>query len=198
MFDQSPSRRSLIAGGVAGTALGGLTLSSGSADAAVGIPSEPSAQFFLALTGIPGTSTDVQFPGTHEILDYGLGATTSVRPGSSGGAKGKAQPHDFTFTKVLDKSSPKLFLSCATGAHIKKATVTARKKSAKVEYLTFVLTDVFISSYHTAPGSGDALPLDVISLDYATLEIAYTPQTPDGSQGKPITAGFDFVTNKVL
>lgn len=198
MFDQSTSRRSLIAGGVAGSALTGLALSTGSASAAVGLPSEPSVQFFLDLEGIPGTSSDVQFPDSHELLDYGLGASTSVGPGNAGGALAKARPRDMSFTKLVDKASPTLFLACATGKHIKRGTITCRKKSAKVQYLTFVIHEVYVSSYQTAPGSGDASPLDVVSLDYAALEIAYTPQNPDGSMGTPITAGFDFLKNKVI
>ena len=78
MSDQTTSRRSLLAGGVVGSALGGLILDPGAADAAITVPTGGSVAFFLDLDGIPGESTDAQFPNTFEILDYAFGATTSV------------------------------------------------------------------------------------------------------------------------
>lgn len=198
MSDQSTSRRTLLAGGVAGSALAGLVLRGGDADAAVTVPTGGAVQFFLDLDGIPGDSTDSQFPNTFEILDWTYGATTSVSPARSGGARGKVQPHDLTFTKVLDKASPKLFLACATGKHIKTATLVARKASAKQPYLKIVLKDVYVSSYRAGPNAGDATPLDVVGLDYASFEIVYTVQDPAGGIGKTIRAAFDFLKNRVL
>jgi type VI secretion system secreted protein Hcp len=198
MSDQSTSRRILLAGGLVGSALGGLVLNAGDADAAVVIPTAPSVQFFLDLAGIPGDSTDAQFPHTFEIFDWTYGATTSVGPTRTGGARGKVQPHDLTFTKLVDKASPKLFLACATGKHISSATLVARKQGADQAYLKIVLKDVYVSGYHTAPNGGDAIPLDVVGLDYAQLEIDYTFQNAAGGPSKTVTAAFDFVKNKVL
>src|SRR5262249_2408558 len=80
MPDQSTPRRSLLAGGVVGSALGGLVLAPGDADAAITVPTAPSVAFFLALAGLPGDSTDAEFPGTFDILDWSLGTTTSIGP----------------------------------------------------------------------------------------------------------------------
>jgi type VI secretion system secreted protein Hcp len=198
MPDQTTTRRSLLAGGVVGTAVGGLVLDGGAAQASVTIPSGFSVQFFLDLDGISGDSTDSQFPNTFEVLDYSLGATTSIGPSRTGGARSKVKPADFSFTKVLDKASPKLFLACATGKHIKTATLHARKAAAPQPYLKIVLTDVFVASYHSAPNVDDSTPLDVVALDFATFEIDYTVQDPAGGPGRTISAAFDFLRNKVL
>jgi hypothetical protein len=65
----------------------------------------------------------------------------------------------------------------------------------KEPHLEVVLRDVHISSCRTAPGSVDAVPLDVVGLDCRSVLITFTAQNPDGSLGTPVTAGFDFVKN---
>jgi type VI secretion system secreted protein Hcp len=197
MADHTTTRRTLLAGTLGGSALGGLVLTS-DAEAAVSVPSAPAVDFFVALPGVPGESVDEQFPNTFDTLDWSFGETTSVSPTNTGNGVGKVKPQPFVFVKHVDKASPALFLKCATGKHFPKATITARKRSSKEPYLQVVLHDVYISSYRTAPGSVDAVPLDVVGLDYGSVLITFTPQNPDGSLGTPIEAGFDFVKNKVL
>lgn len=191
------TRRTLLAGTLGGSALSGLVLA-GDAEAAVSVPSAPAVDFFVDLAGVAGESQDAQFPHTFDALDWSFGATTSVSPTNTGGALGKVKPAPFTFVKHVDKASPVLLKKCCTGAHFKDATVTARRRSDKEQYLKVVLHDVFISSYRTAPGSVDGIPLDVVALDYRAVLVTFRPQNPDGSFGTPVKAGFDFVKNKVL
>jgi type VI secretion system secreted protein Hcp len=197
MTEHNTTRRTLIAGGLSGSALGGLMLAT-DADAAVSVPTAPSVDFFVHLAGIPGDSLDAQFPKTFDTLDWSFGATTSVSPTSPGGAVGKVKPQPFVFVKHVDKASPVLFKACATGKHFPTATIVARKRAAKEQFLQVTLRDVFISSYRSAPGSVDGVPLDVVGLDYRVFQITFTPQNPDGSLGTSVTTGFDFVKNKVL
>jgi type VI secretion system secreted protein Hcp len=64
-----------------------------------------------------------------------------------GGGEGKASFHDFTFTHHIDKASPVLLKACATGEHIKDATITVRKAGkGQQEYLIIKLTDVIVTS----------------------------------------------------
>jgi type VI secretion system secreted protein Hcp len=198
MPEQTTTRRSLLAGGVAGTALGGLVLAPGDASAGITVPTGGSVAFFLDLDGIPGDSNDSEFPNTFELLDYSMGATTSVGPTRTGGARAKARPQDLSFTKVLDKASPKLFLACVTGKHIKTATLYVRKAGAPQPYLKIVLSDVYVSSYRSGPNFDDGTPLDAVTLDFATFEIQYNVQDVAGGPGRTVTAAFDFVTNKVI
>jgi type VI secretion system secreted protein Hcp len=95
----------------------------------------------------------------------------------------------------MSKASPKLLLACATGEHIKEANFTARKSGQlPVDFLKIKLTDVLVSSYQTG-GSGDVLPMDQLSLNFAKIEFSYYPQRPDGSLEAPITVIFDRKTN---
>ena len=44
-----------------------------------------------------------------------------------GGGEGKANFNDFNFIHHVDKASPVLMKACATGEHIKEATITAAR-----------------------------------------------------------------------
>jgi len=197
MADHTTTRRTLLAGTLGGSAVGGLVLTT-DAEAAVSVPSSPAVDFFVDLAGVPGESQDVRFPHTFDALDWSFGETTSVSPTNTGNGVGKVKPQPFVFVKHVDKASPVLFVKCATGKHFPSAKLIARKRAANEPYLVVVLHDVYISSYRTAPGSVDAVPLDVVGLDYRSVLITFTPQDPDGSLGTPVKAGFDYVKNKVL
>ncbi len=197
MTDLNTTRRTLLAGGLSGSALGGLALAS-DAEAAVSVPTAPAVDFFVALAGLPGESQDAQFPKTFDTLDWSHGAVTSVSPTNTGGGVGKVRPQPFVFVKRVDKASPSLFKACVTGKHFVRATLHARRPVEKSAFLEVTLRDVFVSGYHSAPGSVDATPLDVVTLDYRVFTVTFFPQNPDGSIGTPITTGFDYVKNKVL
>ena len=53
----------------------------------------------------------------------GVSQSGTLAHGGGGGA-GKASFQDFNFTHHVDKASPVLMATCATGEHIKEATLT--------------------------------------------------------------------------
>ena len=61
---------------------------------------------------------------TTDVLGFSFAPTSN---GLGGGAGKKSTVHDIQITKLTDKSSPKLFLACATGEHFKKGTLVVRK-----------------------------------------------------------------------
>ncbi len=68
-----------------------------------------------------------------------------------GGGTGKFAALPFQFTAKVSKASPKLFQACATGQHLKVATLAARKAGERPsEYLKVTLTDVLVASYQEA------------------------------------------------
>ena len=107
---------------------------------------------------------------------------------------------DFHFVMKLNKASVGLMKACATGEHIKSATLTARKAGKdQQEYLTFKFTDVLVSSYQTGGSEGgDVLPIDQVSLNFAKIEVEYKPQKPDGSLAPPEQFGYDLKANKAF
>ena len=155
--------------------------------------------YFLKLDGIPGESRDVKHKGEIQLESFSWGESNPPAPVRGGGSgAGKVQVHDLNVVKALDKASPKLFLACASGEHIKEATLTARKAGkGQQEFLVFKFTDLLVSAYQTGAGGGEA-PTDQVSFNFATIETEYRPQKPDGSLDAPVKAGWDVKQNKKL
>jgi type VI secretion system secreted protein Hcp len=155
--------------------------------------------YFLKLDGIKGESGDSKHKDEIEIESFSWGETNSgtFSTGAGGGA-GKVLMQDFHFVKKLDKSSPVLFLSCATGKHIPTAVLTARKAGGEQqEYLTVKMNDVLVSSYQVGGSSGGGVvPTDQVSINFAKVEWEYKSQKPDGTLDAPVKQGYDVKANK--
>ncbi|HEU0056389.1 MAG TPA: type VI secretion system tube protein Hcp, partial [Gaiella sp.] len=97
----------------------------------------------------------------------------------------------------LNRASPALMKACATGQHIKEATLSARKAGkGQQEYLTFKFRDVLVSSFQSTGTEELAVPTDSVSLAFAKIEVEYKPQKSDGSLGSPVAFRYDLKTNK--
>ena len=157
------------------------------------------ADFYLKLEGVDGESTDDKHKGEIDIDSFSWGVTqmgTGGRGGGGGG--GKASFQDLHFTTKLSKASPKLFLCCATGEHIKKAVLTVRKAGKEQqEYYKVTLSDVLVSSYQIGgSGHGDIIPTDQFSINFAKIEMEYKPQKADGTLDSAVKAGYDVGASK--
>lgn len=150
--------------------------------------------FFLEIDGIKGEATDAKHKDKIQLLSWSWGESQSGSFASnSGGGAGKVTMQDFNFTMQMNKASPELMLSCATGKHIKKAELVCRKAGDKQqEYLKIRFTDLLISSYQTGGSEhGTEIPVDQISFNYATIQFEYAPQKADGSLDTPVIRGYD-------
>ena len=150
--------------------------------------------YFLKIEGIEGESQDAKHGKEIELQSFSWGETQqgSYSAGGGGGA-GKVSMQDFHFVMHVNKASPKLFLACATGEHIKKAVLTCRKAGKEQqEYMKWTFSDLLVSSYQTGGSTGgSALPLDQVSLNFAKVEVEYKPQKADGSLEAAVKAGYD-------
>ncbi len=150
--------------------------------------------YFLKIDGIEGESQDSKHKGEIEIESFSFGEVqtgTAARGGGMGA--GKVQMQDFNFVMKVNKASPKLFLACARGDHIKNAVLTCRKAGKdQQEYLKVTFSDILVSSFQTSgTSSGDLLPMDQISLNFTKIEFEYREQKPDGTLGGAIKAHYD-------
>jgi type VI secretion system secreted protein Hcp len=154
---------------------------------------------FLKLDGIPGESRDSKHKDEIDLISFSWGESrASSLNGGGGAATGRVSFQDFHFTHRVDKASTQLFLHCANGAHIKDATITCRKAGeTPVEFLVYKLTDVLVSSCNDsgAPGAEDT-PLETISLNFAQIEVSFTPQDQRGAPGEPLRAGWNIKQHK--
>ena len=155
--------------------------------------------YFLKIDGVDGESTDDKHKNEIEVLSWSLGGSNagSFKSGGGGGT-GKVQMEDFVVHKLVDKASAKLLVACATGEHLKSATLVCRKAGKdQQEFLTIVLSPILISSYHTGGSEGsDVIPTDQVSINYGKIEFKYKEQKPDGSLGGEMIGGWDVTTNK--
>jgi type VI secretion system secreted protein Hcp len=155
--------------------------------------------FFLKIEGIEGESQDHKHKNEIDLESWSFGETQhGTHSAGGGGGAGKVSMQDFHFVMRVNKASPKLFVNCATGAHIKKATLTCRKAGKEQqEYLKWEFENLLISSYQTGGSShSDIVPLDQISFNFTKVEVIYKEQKPDGSLGGAVQAGYDLKTQK--
>ena len=129
--------------------------------------------YFLKLDGIEGESADAKHKNEIDVESWSIGASQggTMAYGGGGGA-GKVQMQDFNFSMKVNKASPKLFLACATGEHIKSAILTSRKAGKEQqEFLKITMSDVLVSSIQQGgQGSSDVIPMEQISLNFAKIE----------------------------
>jgi len=153
---------------------------------------------FLKIDGIEGESPDAVHKAEIDIQSYSFGATqTGTFSGMGGGGAGKVSMQDFHFVMTINKASPKLFLSCATGAHIPSALLTVRKAGGdQQEFLKVKFSDLLVSSYQTGANQGGEIPSEQISLNFSKIEWEYKEQKSDGTLGPSMKAGYDLKANK--
>ena len=150
--------------------------------------------YFLKIDGIPGESQDAKHKDEIQVLSFSFGEQQSgTMAFGGGGGAGKVQMQDFHFMMNVNKASPKLFLTCAQGDHIKNAILTARKAGKdQQEYLKVTFTDLLVSSYQTnGDAAANSLPMDSISLNFAVIEIEYKQQNADGTLGASQKVKYD-------
>jgi len=154
---------------------------------------------FLKIDGVPGESLDAKHAGEIQVLDwaFGVSQTGDFHLGGGGGA-GKASFQDFQFVHRVDKSSPRLFLACASGEHIKNATLTVRKAGKEQhEFLKINFTDLLISDIKDGgSASSPELPTQTVTIAFSKVEVEYRPQKADGSLDAAIKHGWDLKKNQ--
>lgn len=148
---------------------------------------------FLAIADIAGESTDTDHPEEIEVLSWSWGATQVGGSSSgSGAAAGKVNVSDISITKVIDRSSPTLFLKCAQGTHIPEAIITVRSAN-RTDYLVITLEDVLVSSYQTGGSLQDVT--EQVSLRFGKITMEYVPLQSDGTPGAPVSASWNVATS---
>ena len=154
------------------------------------------SDIFAKLGDIKGESLDSKHKDEIEVLSYSWGVTNSGSMGfGSGGGEGKATFHDLSFVHKIDKASPVLLKYCATGTHLKEATIVHRKAGKEQhEYLVVKLNDVIITGV-THGGSGDGHSENV-SLSFAKVAFEYKPQKADGSLDAGVIFKYDLKAQK--
>jgi type VI secretion system secreted protein Hcp len=154
------------------------------------------ADIFAKIGDIKGESLDDKHKGEIEVLSWswGLSHTGATSAGSGGGA-GKASFHDLSFTHKIDKASPSLMQACATGAHLKEATITHRKAGkGQQEFLIFKMNDLIVTGVSSSDSEGGQL--ETVSLAFWKIHVEYKPQKADGSLDAGVLFKYDIKAQK--
>lgn len=156
--------------------------------------------YFLKIDGIEGESGDSKHKGEIELESFSYGGTQAISRAGGGSGAGKVMLQDFHFTMKNNKASPKLFLHCCNGAHIKMATLVARKAGKdQQEFLKITMSDCLISSYQQGgSGHADIIPTDQVAINFSKVEMEYKEQKADGSLAGAVKSGWDLKANKAV
>jgi len=156
------------------------------------------SDIFAKLGDIKGESLDDKHKDEIEVLSISWGVSNSGSMAhGSGGGEGKASFSDLSFMHNVDKASPVLMQNCATGVHIKEATITHRKSGkGQQEYLIVKLNDVIVTSVQNSGLSGGGDTTESVSIAFAKVSLEYKPQKPDGSLDAGIFFKYDLKAQK--
>jgi len=155
------------------------------------------SDIFAKIGDIKGESLDDKHKDEIEVLSYSWGVNNagSMAHGSGGG-EGKASFHDISFTHRVDKASPVLMQACATGTHLKEATITHRKAGkGQQEYFIIKLADVLVTSVQEGGAGNDGIT-EQVSLAFAKVDMQYKPQKADGSLDAGVHFKYDLKAQK--
>jgi type VI secretion system secreted protein Hcp len=155
--------------------------------------------YFLKFDGIKGESADAKHKDEIDIEAWSWGETLAGGPAGGGGAgAGKVSMQDFHFVMRMNRASVSLMKACATGQHLKEATLSARKAGkGQQEFLVIKFNDVLISSYQSGGSEGgDTVPTDQVSLNFAKIDVDYRQQNADGSLEAGAHFKYDIKANK--
>ena len=164
----------------------------GQAYNAGGMPSD----IFAKLGDIKGESLDSKHKDEIEVLSFSWGVANTGSVAAGGAGAGKPNFQDLSIVHQIDKASPVLMQTCATGTHLKEATITHRKAGkGQQEFLIIKMNDVIVTSVTHGGSSGEPASENV-TLAFAKVAVEYKPQKADGSLDAGVHFKFDLKTNK--
>jgi type VI secretion system secreted protein Hcp len=150
------------------------------------------SDIFAKIGDIKGESVDVKHKDEIEVLSFSWGVTnTGSIGGGGGGGAGRATFKDLSIVHNVDKATPPLLEACATGRHLKDATITQRK-AAQPDHLIIKMNDVIITGVALSDASGEG-GSETVTLAFARVDLEYKPQRPDGSLDEGIHFKFDIL-----
>ena len=154
---------------------------------------------FIKIIDIQGESRDSRHRDEIEVLSWawGLSNPASAAAMGGGGRAQKASFQDLSFTHLVDKASPNLMLSCASGRRHPEAKLTVRKPDPTTaeEFILITLSDVAVTSVQSTGTRGPEGLVEQVALNFARVDFEYRPQRPDGAPEAGVHFNWDLKRN---
>jgi type VI secretion system secreted protein Hcp len=157
---------------------------------------------YLCVDGLTGGTQDSKMSKRKAAdvrsFNWGVSNTGNWHKGS-GGTLAKADVQNISIVKETDTMSPGLVLACTLGTHINKASLICRKAGGpnQVEYFTFDMSGVIISSVETGAQLDDERHVERVTLAFRQFSIKFVEQSPTGGAGAPVIVTYDVAAQKV-
>jgi type VI secretion system secreted protein Hcp len=154
------------------------------------------ADFYMKLSnGLDGESQDSKHQNWIELLSFShdIKQPASATVGTAGGGTtARTQHGDYTISKYVDISSPKLYEFASSGQHVDTVSIEMMRAAGadRVKYMQVDMTDVVISM--VAPSGGATatdstqnvdetqFPVETVKLNYSQIKWTYTQQKREG------------------
>jgi len=152
---------------------------------------------YLKIDGRPGASTSK--PQHIDILSFSFGAAMQhvIGPGSAGGEArtGRADIHNVSIMKAVDKTSPLLFDDCVTGNLLKTVDILYDKPMGdqQDDYYKIHMENALITSIQHSGSSEN--PVESVSFAFEKIKVSYNPEE-DGKLKGFVDKGFDLMKLK--
>ena len=151
-------------------------------------------EYHLKIGNVKGESGATKHKDEIEVLSWSWGASNPTNISGSGMSAGKVSMSDLSFTKKVDKASPKLLELCVTGKHVDDATLYCSKQTGGKtpdDFLTIKLKEVYVSSFSAGGSSGEDVGTESFSLTYGSINYDYKIQDKTGTLSSAGNIEFD-------
>lgn len=160
------------------------------------------AGIFMKADNLLGESRTTTHKDWIEVISmaYGVKNTASLGAGGTGGIyPGKSEGGELSITKLLDSSSPALFLKCAKGEPILELKLEFEQVTSTMPavYYRVTLTNVLVTKMEPDARDNNR-PSETVSFAYERIKVEYyKTDTKGGVPSTPTTTvNWDFVNNK--
>jgi type VI secretion system secreted protein Hcp len=139
------------------------------------------ADIFLKLEGILGDSINEAHKDEIEVISFSLGFSNDAQIGTRVASPGECG--DLTFTKTIDRSSPRLLAAVMLGRHISKGVLSLTGSAGEqlVDYYVLNLSEIRVTGLRQADSNGGTRVLEQATLSARGYEFVFRAQQANGT-----------------
>lgn len=148
---------------------------------------------YLKIDGIPGEAKQKGYENWIMLDGWNWGSASAGSSDRGGGlVGGKVQMQDFSFQKLTDKATPKLFESCCKGQVHPIIKLKMVRMPENQVVLDFTFEHCIVSSFQTSGGAGDGgVPMETGSLNFSKIKWIQSAFKEDGTKEGDVQTSYD-------